>query len=56
VREVVWPQNAVIASLRRHDQMMIARGDTILLAGDVLMLIADEAALSEIQRLTRATA
>ena len=53
VREVGWPQNAVIASLRRHDQMLIARGETILLAGDVLMLIADEAALSEIQRLTR---
>ncbi|MCU0486602.1 MAG: Na+/H+ antiporter [Anaerolineales bacterium] len=56
VREVAWPQNAVIASLRRSDQMLIARGDTILLTGDVLMLIADEAAISEIQRLTRGAA
>lgn len=55
VREVGWPQNAVIASLRRNDQMLIARGDTVLLAGDVLMLIADEAAIAQIQHLTRTT-
>ena len=56
VREVIWPQNAVIASLRRRDQMLIARGDTVLLAGDILMLIADDAAVSEIQRITKGPA
>ncbi len=53
VRELPWPQNAVIASLRRSDQMLIARGDTVLLAGDILMMIADEAALGEVQHLTQ---
>jgi uncharacterized transporter YbjL len=53
VREVRWPQNFVIASLRRGDEMIIARGDTILMARDILMLIADDAALSEVQKLTR---
>lgn len=53
VREVLWPQNFVIASLRRGEEMIIARGDTQLLAGDMLMLIADDAALEEVQQLTR---
>ena len=54
VRDLHWPPNSVIASLRRDDQMLIARGDTTLLAKDVLMLIADEAALREIQRMCKA--
>lgn len=52
VREIRWPENFVIASLRRDDQLLIARGDTILEAGDVLMIIADAAAVGEVQRLT----
>jgi CPA1 family monovalent cation:H+ antiporter len=51
VREVRWPQNCVIASLRRGEKMLIARGDTQLLGGDVLMMIADDEALAEVQRL-----
>ncbi len=53
VREVHWPQNFVIASLRRGEELIIARGDTQLLAGDMLMLIADDAALEEVQLLTK---
>ena len=56
VREIHWPQNFVIASLRRGEQMIIARGDTQLLAGDILMLIADEAAINEVLRLTKGSA
>ncbi len=52
VRDVAWPRNAVIASLRRGDQVLIARGDTLLLAEDILMMIADDAAINEIQQLT----
>lgn len=51
VRDVAWPPNAVIASLRRGDQMLIARGDTVMLAGDVLMMIADDAAINDVQLL-----
>lgn len=53
VREVNWPQDSVIASLRRGDQMLIARGDTLMEAGDILMMIAGDAALKEVQRLTK---
>ena len=56
VRELSWPQNAVIASLRRGDQMLIARGDTVLLSGDILMMIADDAAIIEVQHLTKGKA
>lgn len=53
VREVAWPQNAVIASLKRNDQMMIARGNTELLPGDILMMIADDTAIGVVQHLTK---
>lgn len=53
VRDLHWPANSVIASLRRRDQVMIARGDTMLLADDILLLIADKAALEEIQRMCK---
>ena len=53
VREMSWPQNAVIASLRRGDQMLIARGDTVLLSGDILMMIADDAAIIEVQNFAK---
>ncbi len=55
LRDLHWPANSVIASLRRgDDQVLIARGDTILLPGDVLMLIADDQALRQIQRMCKA--
>jgi CPA1 family monovalent cation:H+ antiporter len=53
VSKIKWPPNCVIASLRRGDQVMIARGETTLLEGDVLMMIADESALREVQQLCR---
>lgn len=53
VRDLGWPPNSVIASVRRDDQVLIARGDTVLLAEDVLMLIAGDAALREIQRMCK---
>jgi CPA1 family monovalent cation:H+ antiporter len=51
VREVPWPSNAIIASVKRGDQVIIARGDTRLYAQDLLMLIAGDDAIREIQRL-----
>jgi CPA1 family monovalent cation:H+ antiporter len=53
VRDVKWPQNFVIASLRRNEEMIIARGDTRLMYGDVLLVIADDDALGEVQKLAR---
>lgn len=53
VRDLHWPPNSVIASLRRGDEVLIARGDTTLLTQDILMLIADDASLHEIQHMCK---
>lgn len=51
VREIVWPRDAVIASVRRGGQMLIPHGDTLLKAGDVLVVVAEGEARVELQRL-----
>ena len=53
LRDLAWPANSVIASLRRGDEMIIPRGDTVLQPQDVLMLIADEPALHKIKLLCK---
>lgn len=50
VRDISWPENFVIASLKRDDQVLIARGDTHLQAGDILMVVASETAYHEVQK------
>lgn len=51
VREVAWPQDAVIASVRRGGQLLIPHGDTLLVAGDVLVVVAEGEAAAEMRRL-----
>ncbi len=51
VKEIPWPQESVIASIRRDQRLLIPHGDTVLRAGDVIALVADEAAQKEIKRL-----
>jgi len=51
VREVTWPRDAVIASVRRGGQMLIPHGDTLLKACDVLVVVAEGEARAEMQRL-----
>jgi monovalent cation:H+ antiporter, CPA1 family len=53
VREISWPENFVIASLRRDEQVLIARGQTVLRAEDVLMVVASETAFREAQNLCK---
>ncbi len=53
VNEVSWPRECIIASLRRGGVLMIPHGDTILRKGDVLVVVAEEEAREEVQRLCR---
>lgn len=39
ISAVKWPQTAVIASIRRGRQVLIPHGDTVLRAGDVLVVV-----------------
>ncbi|MCB8966349.1 MAG: chloride channel protein [Ardenticatenaceae bacterium] len=50
VSEVAWPHDCVIATLRRGRQLIIPRGDTVLRAGDVLTVVAE----NETQAVVRA--
>jgi len=41
VRDVDWPRDCVIASVRRGSNLFIPRGETILNSGDVLVFVAE---------------
>lgn len=41
VRDVPWPRDCVIASIRRGSRLFIPRGDTVLKAGDALVFVAE---------------
>lgn len=41
VREIGWPRDALIAAVRQGNRVLIPRGDTVLLPGDVLTVVAE---------------
>ncbi len=41
VREVRWPHGSIVASLRRGGQVLVPDGQTLLLSGDVLVVVAE---------------
>ncbi len=51
ISQTAWPRNAIIVTVRRRQQVIVPHGNTRLQAGDVLTVIADEAALGDLQRL-----
>jgi chloride channel protein, CIC family len=51
VSAVAWPQECVLASVRRGQQVLIPHGDTLLRAGDVLAIVAEDSAREELQRI-----
>lgn len=46
-----WPEDSVVASVRRGRQVLIPHGETALYAGDVVVVLASEQAGNEIRRL-----
>ena len=51
IREVVWPRESIIATIRRGRKIFIPDGDTILKVGDVLAVVADIEIREQIQHL-----
>jgi Trk K+ transport system NAD-binding subunit len=51
IDKVGWPRASVIASLRRGPTILVPHGDTVLQAGDVLIVVAEGAAAEATQRL-----
>jgi trk system potassium uptake protein len=49
VRDIHWPENSVLLSVLRKDEVIIPRGDTVLMAGDdviALTMVGTESQLS----------
>jgi chloride channel protein, CIC family len=51
--EIPFPRECVIASVRRRGQVFIPRGDTVLEAGDTLVIVAQGEARESVLRLCR---
>lgn len=49
-KDINWPDNALIVSIRRREQELISQGNTRLLAGDYLYILAEQGK-AEIQAL-----
>lgn len=48
IKEIDWPEDCLIASLRRGRQTIIPNGDTQLSAGDIMVIVADEIVRQEV--------
>ena len=53
VREVPWPQNLVLVSLRRGKEVIIPRGSTLLREGDWVTMVGDSQGLEKGRQLCR---
>ena len=47
IRDIPWPKDIVIATVRRGAKEEITRGDTIMRPGDILIVVCDEGLVGE---------
>jgi CIC family chloride channel protein len=48
VRDVAWPEGTTLVSIRRHRQVMVPSGDSVLLAGDVVTAFGTPGSLQRV--------
>ncbi len=53
MKEVDWPAGCLIASLRRGRLLVIPRGDTTLMAGDVLLVVAEAKNSDQVRKMCK---
>ncbi|MGH3442088.1 MAG: chloride channel protein [Nitriliruptorales bacterium] len=51
VREIRWPRRTILTSIRRRGELILPHGDTVLEAGDEIVLLTDRDSAPEVQRL-----
>lgn len=51
IREAGWPKSSNISSVRRGQKVMVPNGNTMLFAGDILVVVVEPQEQAEIQRL-----
>jgi len=49
LKEVTWPRESIVASLRRGNQVRIPNGDTLLTTGDILAVVCDETSIDAVR-------
>lgn len=54
MKDVPWPRDSLVATLRRGPQVLIPRGDAILKTGDVLVIVAAGESLQAVIELGKA--
>lgn len=45
LKSINWPPNTLVALIRRNNQEIVPQGDTLLMKGDQIVVIGDEAAI-----------
>lgn len=53
LKAIPWPDDSVIASLRRRGKVIVPHGETVLQAGDILVVVAKEAPDDRLERLCK---
>jgi Trk K+ transport system NAD-binding subunit len=57
VRDFKWPQDSLLVEIRRGDERRIPHGDTVIRAGDTLIIMTDNSNLHAVrQKVERAAA
>lgn len=50
IREINWPAEALITSIRRGSKQIIAHGDTVMHVGDCLIVLTDEGMVNQVRQ------
>ncbi|MCI1135405.1 TrkA C-terminal domain-containing protein [Enterococcus gallinarum] len=50
VRDFPWPENMLLISIRRGENEILTRGDTIMKVGDALLILTDSNSVSEVKK------
>ena len=49
--EIPWPHDSLIATVRRGNKVFIPHGDTVIMSGDILVVVAEGQGLEDVVRL-----
>jgi CIC family chloride channel protein len=55
IRDIQWPPGSVVATIRRHGQLIVPRGDTPLRPDDLLLVVTTAERENELRRLIATT-
>ncbi len=55
VMDIQWPKHFVIASIKRGNQVIIPKGNTIILANDLLTMVGENSSIEEARQFCEKT-